>query len=356
VSDDLADHTQFTVYFHPNPAALGTYTLVLGPHIKDLAGNEMDQNGNAVVGEAEDAYTATFNIVRAPDLVVTAASAEPLSTSPTGSVTVSWTVANRGDAATSNDNSQNASWYDTVFLSDTPTYDPDTAVYLGTFSHYGALAARPEGGADDETNRYSETATVTIPGDAGVGTKYLLVVADVYDYVSERDGAVGDGTDTNNIGAIQITLNPLDVDLAVTGTTLAADTTVSAGDYLYLSYTVANHGASATTAYSWQDGIYLSDTATFDPSTATRLTYDSHYGDLGPRPAGGSMTPATVTRSITPRTTGGGTTAFTSRSTRSRARTTCCSSPTSTGSRRRSTGATTPTTCSRCPSPSAGST
>src|SRR5262249_2249398 len=71
VSDALPDHTQFTIYFYPNPAALGTYTMVLGPHIKDLAGNEMNQDGDTINGEPEDAYTATFNIVRAPDLVVT---------------------------------------------------------------------------------------------------------------------------------------------------------------------------------------------------------------------------------------------------------------------------------------------
>ncbi|MHC4996528.1 MAG: CARDB domain-containing protein, partial [Planctomycetota bacterium] len=40
----------------------GTYTLVIGPDIRDTRSNPMDQNGNGVGGEPEDTYTGLFNV------------------------------------------------------------------------------------------------------------------------------------------------------------------------------------------------------------------------------------------------------------------------------------------------------
>jgi serine protease len=53
--------TQFDVAF-PAQAATGTYTLVVGPDVRDLAGNPMDQNKNGKPGEAGDRYTATTTV------------------------------------------------------------------------------------------------------------------------------------------------------------------------------------------------------------------------------------------------------------------------------------------------------
>ena len=52
------DH-QFTISF-AGQTAPGTYTLTVGPDIEDWYGNEMNQNGNGVNGEASDAYVATI--------------------------------------------------------------------------------------------------------------------------------------------------------------------------------------------------------------------------------------------------------------------------------------------------------
>ena len=53
-----------------------------------------------------------------------------------GPATVNWTVQNSGAAATSSTN-----WYDDVYLSPTPTFDPQTAEYLGGAFHNNPLAA-----------------------------------------------------------------------------------------------------------------------------------------------------------------------------------------------------------------------
>jgi hypothetical protein len=58
----LTNNTQFDIRFLP----LGTvsnYSLVIGPDIRDIYGNPMDQNGNFIPGEAPgDQFTLTFNV------------------------------------------------------------------------------------------------------------------------------------------------------------------------------------------------------------------------------------------------------------------------------------------------------
>jgi hypothetical protein len=55
-------NTQFRVSFNPQ-VATGSYTMLVGPDIRDLAGHRMDQNGNGIDGEMPgDTYVATFGI------------------------------------------------------------------------------------------------------------------------------------------------------------------------------------------------------------------------------------------------------------------------------------------------------
>jgi serine protease len=53
--------TQFDVTF-PTQTATGTYTLVVGPDVRDLAGNPMDQDHNGKPGQPTDRYTATTTL------------------------------------------------------------------------------------------------------------------------------------------------------------------------------------------------------------------------------------------------------------------------------------------------------
>jgi hypothetical protein len=57
----------FTITF--DAAALpGSYTMVIGPDVRDTFGHPMDQNGNGIPGEPDDAYTLTFGVA-APTVV-----------------------------------------------------------------------------------------------------------------------------------------------------------------------------------------------------------------------------------------------------------------------------------------------
>ncbi len=72
------DH-EFKVSF-PGQTTPGTYTLTVGPSVKDWYGNAMNQNGNGVNGEATDAYTTsvqqvspTFTLAGVPSSVTAGA-------------------------------------------------------------------------------------------------------------------------------------------------------------------------------------------------------------------------------------------------------------------------------------------
>lgn len=57
------NNTQFLLTFDAQ-TDLGQYTLVIGPSVRDIFGNKMDQNGNLVVGETPgDQYTTSFSVV-----------------------------------------------------------------------------------------------------------------------------------------------------------------------------------------------------------------------------------------------------------------------------------------------------
>ena len=76
----------------------GVYSIAIGPTLADLAGNAMNQDGDAVGGEVpDDRFVGTLEIAPEADLVVSAI------TAPTGLVIgnpaqaeVAWTVKNRG--------------------------------------------------------------------------------------------------------------------------------------------------------------------------------------------------------------------------------------------------------------------
>ncbi len=57
------NNTRFALTFDAQ-TDLGRYTLVVGPDVRDVFGNKMDQNGNLIVGETPgDQYTASFSVV-----------------------------------------------------------------------------------------------------------------------------------------------------------------------------------------------------------------------------------------------------------------------------------------------------
>jgi subtilisin-like proprotein convertase family protein len=91
-------HDKWEIDF-PAQNTYGTYTLTVGTGVQDLAGNAMNQNGNAVFGEAGDVYQTTFKINGLQVLSVTPASTTPvLASQGLSSATITFNMA--VDAAT----------------------------------------------------------------------------------------------------------------------------------------------------------------------------------------------------------------------------------------------------------------
>jgi subtilisin-like proprotein convertase family protein len=66
VTPVAGNNRQFDMLFDPQ-LTVGDYELVIGPHIADPAGNELDQNKDGTPGvDGDDNYTATFTIVSTP--------------------------------------------------------------------------------------------------------------------------------------------------------------------------------------------------------------------------------------------------------------------------------------------------
>ena len=60
------NNTEFVLMFSRSQTATGTYSVAIGPDVRDVAGNPMDQNGNGTRGEAADRFTATATLGGAP--------------------------------------------------------------------------------------------------------------------------------------------------------------------------------------------------------------------------------------------------------------------------------------------------
>jgi hypothetical protein len=69
-------NTRFDVQFGPLTVA-GAYSLVIGPNIADVYGNFMDQDGNLIPGEPDDAYTANFTVATPVLVSATAPTTSP---------------------------------------------------------------------------------------------------------------------------------------------------------------------------------------------------------------------------------------------------------------------------------------
>ena len=149
-------------------------------------------------------------------------------------VELSWTVANQGGVAASTD------WYDGVYISDDDTFDnTDTFV---TDQWIGSQIPLEAG------DSYTLTETVTIP-ETAIGSRYLLFVTDEYNYQSETN-------ETDNVYALPIELDALDVDLVVSNITTPIE--AFSGQEVEITWSVTNQGNEDVTG-TWEDHLYLSD-------------------------------------------------------------------------------------------------
>ncbi|MFN7805735.1 MAG: cadherin domain-containing protein, partial [Planctomycetaceae bacterium] len=146
-------------------SASGDYTLTVGPGVRDLAGNALDQDADGVPGEAtDDQFTTTFSLALA-DLAPSQLSA-PSTAAAGQTVTVSWKTTNLGASTGA------IPVKETLWLSDDA--NPCNDRYLGEFSF---------------ADVGDHTAEITLPtyGQGSGGLVRLVVVTDTGSTVEETD-------------------------------------------------------------------------------------------------------------------------------------------------------------------------
>ncbi|NJO93383.1 MAG: hypothetical protein HC820_01615 [Hydrococcus sp. RM1_1_31] len=214
--------------------------------------------------ETNNTYAVPITIT-APDLVITNATA-PTAAILQEKIRVSFTVKNQGDVPTTV-----RSRYDEIFLSDDTTLDnSDTAVSSDNYWNYYYSSQTLAPGES-----YIQTRDITIP-NVSLGNKYLLFVADRWNYQRETD-------ETNNTYALPITLSA--PDLIVTG--LNAPSLATIQDSIEVSWTVKNQG-NVSAPGNWYDYFYLSTDAIYNES-------DTYAGSF----SRGSNTPLDASESYT---------------------------------------------------------
>jgi len=194
--------TRFRVYF-PGQTAYGQYTIAVGPDVRDLAGNQLDQDGNGTPGEATDVYQGTFNLADV-DLQVTDLGVGAAQLWAGDVVPLSWRVSNSTGVPLLGD------WTDAVYLSADAVWDIDDRL-LATIDHTGGLV---------HDGFYTPSLDVLMPA-ALPGNYHLIVRSDLKN--QEREN----GRDSNNVvasAAMPLFVHPLaDDGTPVAGNLAAAD-------------------------------------------------------------------------------------------------------------------------------------
>ena len=177
----------------------GSYYLLFATNVNDTQGES--NYGNNV--------TAVAVTISAPELVITSAVANPATALPNSTVAVTYTVQNQGTVP-----ALASSWYDWVYLSNSPTVDNSTQ-FLGEVYVNNSAAPLAAGAS------YMETVDVNIPNTA-TGSYYLLVQVDVFQEQGQTSRA-------DNLAVIPITLGLPNVALAVTSASVPQEGGVNTG-------------------------------------------------------------------------------------------------------------------------------
>ncbi len=199
----------------------GTYTIFVVTDANENIYESIYESNN--VGMSQQ----TVEVVMSPlsDLTVTNVSF-PTAVSPRCTYPVSWTVTNAGAAAT-----EMSRWYDALYLSTTPTYDPSTALFLKHVEHTGVI------GLD---SGYTANTTVMMPSTLS-GPYYLIVRTDYEDVVFEYLN------EDNNTGVSTTPTQVLLPDLVVSS--VQFEESRSVGDTLHVQTYIKNVGQGRVYGY-----------------------------------------------------------------------------------------------------------
>ena len=203
-------------------------------------------------------------LVDLPDLVVSSVtSSSEVTVGQAFSVT--YTVSNIGSGPVPADE---ATWPDNIYLSLDQYLNVETAIFLGSIKHTGALA--PDG-------FYTVSTLFDVP--PGLSGAYYIIVLTNPTSTQQPRGIVLESNESNNTTATAVPMLitvPPPTDLQVDSITVPAGAT--AGEPVTISYTVSNHSTQPAIG-SWSDSVYISPDPTFDTNAQLIGTFNT--GSLG---------------------------------------------------------------------------
>ena len=193
-------------------------------------------NNQLETDETDNIQAITFNITAPQDNLVVTEFIAPETAKAGQKVTLSWTVQNQGQEATTVNY-----WYDTIYFSLDNVLGNEDDVYLATVYQDRSSLLEVNGS-------YTATEDIYLSNYA-LGNGYLLIQTDAYNNQLETD-------ETDNVQVIAFNITAPQDNLVVTNFT--APETAQAGQSITVSWTVQNQGQEATTANYWFDEVYFS--------------------------------------------------------------------------------------------------
>jgi subtilase family serine protease len=220
-----------------------------------------------------------INILLSPpaDLQVTTLVVAPTNAFSEDSLTVNWTVTNRGGGATRTGN-----WYDQIYLSTNPVFNVNGSIALSGRSHNGILA--PNAG-------YSSVQKIKLPVNIS-GTYYVHVVTDFYNQIYEYDK---EDNNAGNSQALNIILRPAP-NLVVTNVNVPYDT-VAANQNINVQWVDRNIG-SQSAIRGWHDRVFFSADTVFNTNQDIEVGIIEQPNPLASLSSAGMQTAVRVPNTI----------------------------------------------------------
>ena len=197
-------------------------------------------------------------------------------------IQVTYTVTNMGNGPT-----DLSSWTDGVWLANDRKEPYVTGTLLTTVTETGVLTNDPHD--PDLPQSYTQTVTVTLPQHLS-GQLFITPQTDLYEQLDQTTLASNVNPDdpnelrSDNFKAAPIIILPQPPpDLVVTAIKVPAS--AAAGTVYPVTWTVTDQGNGATQDSQWYDGVYLSDSPTYNPlgnaaQGQINLGYFLHTGAL----------------------------------------------------------------------------
>ncbi len=227
----------------------GTYYVYVRTDAYSQVFEHVFENNNTTRSEA-------INVTLTPpiDLAVTAITLPPQA-SPGETAAVTWTVENQGGSST-----EGKAWEDRLYLSQSATFNAETATLLGRANRSAAL---------EPGERYTGTQNITVPAKI-TGNYYLFVQTDagntLFEYTNEN----------NNVGRSTAPLAVVAPDLVVAS--VAVLNGDQSGNEANVQWVVRNAGTGTLYNTRLTDRVVISTSATYSATAGTELakvTYES---------------------------------------------------------------------------------